>query len=87
MRQYTKEVFRGRVPIRPNMRIRLSAGREVASASCRKPTLAVDVVAQDRAARLFIAGEDELDRFTKQRVTELPLLLRAVADRFTKIPG
>jgi hypothetical protein len=45
----------------------------------------VDIVAQDLTARLLVAGEHQLDRFTKQRLREPRFPLGAFADRFTKV--
>lgn len=47
----------------------------------------VDVVAQDRAARLFVAGEHEFNGFAQERLSELRLSLGALADRLAKVFG
>jgi hypothetical protein len=79
MRQYTEEVFRGRVAIRPEHAHQTVGGQGSRLRKLPETDCSVDVVAQDRAARLFIAGEHDLDCLTKQRLTEPRFLLRAVA--------
>jgi hypothetical protein len=52
-----------------------------------KADCSVDIVAQRRAARFLVAGEHELDGFTKQRLAESRLPLGTFADRFAEIFG
>src|ERR1700730_565622 len=58
------------LPRGPNMRMRLFGWVPVASPSFSKPTVRLDVVAQDRLAGVDIAGEHGVDAFTQQRFAE-----------------
>jgi hypothetical protein len=87
MSEDAKQVFGRRVAIGPK-HPHEAVGRD----GCRilqlpKPDRGIDIVAQDRAARLLVAGEPEFDCFTKQRLAESRFPVGAFADRFTKIFG
>src|ERR1017187_2118601 len=87
MSEYAKQVLGRRVALRSKHPHETVGGDECRLFQLPKADRGVDIVAQDRAARLLVAGEHEFDCFTKQRLAEFRFLLGAFADRFAKIFG
>ena len=65
MRQHPEEVFRGRVAIRPEHAPQAVGGWGSRLLELPEVDCSVDVLEQDRTARLLIAGEHDLDCLTK----------------------
>src|SRR5580698_326683 len=87
MSEDAKQVLGGRVAIWTEHSHEAVGGDGGRLFELPKANRGVDIVAQDCAAGLLVAGEHQLDRFPKQRLAKPRFPPGAFAYRFTKVFG